>query len=124
MRILSGVDLVEIERFTRLDRCIADRFVQRVYTQIEIAEGKGSFEYYAGRFAAKEAVVKALGKGIGAIHWQDVEILTGGEGEPILQLHAEAANAARQLGIISWSLSISHTRNLAIAQAVALSEMA
>ena len=123
MKILNGIDLVEIERFTLLDRRIMDRFIQRVYTKAEIAEGNGSYEYYAGRFAAKEAVVKTLGTGIGEIHWQDVEILTNREGAPILTLHRKAALTAKQLKVISWGLSISHTRRIAIAQAVALSDL-
>lgn len=124
MKILNGIDLVEIERFSQMDEKIMNRFIERVFTHAEIEESNRSFEYLAGRFAAKEAVVKALGTGIGAIHWQDVEILTNQDGAPILNLYNEAAAIADRLHVVSWGISISHTGQLAISQAVALTDAA
>ena len=72
-----------------------------------------------GVFAAKEAIAKALGTGIGEIHWKDIEILQKENGEPVVNLHAKAKQKEKELGITIWALSISHSRNLAIAFVVA-----
>jgi holo-[acyl-carrier protein] synthase len=77
----------------------------------------------AARFAAKEAVSKALGCGIGAVGWHDIEILRGSEREPTLTLHGAALKLADDLGFLQWSLSLSHTRLHAIAMVVALGDV-
>lgn len=74
----------------------------------------------AGRFAAKEAVAKALGCGIGPVSWQEIEILRGVEGEPVIVLHGKAQQIADRSGLVTWSVSISHSRACAIAMVVAL----
>ena len=76
----------------------------------------------AGRFAAKEAVSKALGTGIGDITWKEIEILGDEQNAPTLTLHGSAQEKARQLGLQQWSVSISHSQNHAIATAVAVGE--
>ena len=116
----SGVDLVEIQRIQALNPAIRARFLQRVFTPAELAITGDSAESLAGRFAAKEAVVKALGCGIGPVHWQEVEILQGPEGEPLLALHGQARQIAADLGLSVWSVSISHTHAQAVALAVAM----
>jgi holo-[acyl-carrier protein] synthase len=118
----SGVDLVDIQRLSGLDPAIRERFLRRVYTPRELDTCNGSFESLAGRFAAKEAVAKALGVGIGKVGWQDIEILASASGEPVLLLHGAAQVIAEQLGLENWSVSISHTRTQAIALAVALGQ--
>jgi holo-[acyl-carrier protein] synthase len=118
----TGVDLVEIKRFESLDQGILKRFLQRVFTPLELAQAGNSLVSLAGRFAAKEAVVKALGTGIGDVHWQDVEILTDEDGAPYLQMMDEALKRSQDLHLITWSVSISHTHNNAIAMAVAVGE--
>ncbi len=116
----SGVDLVEIERIESMIARHGSRFLERVYTPRELAEVKRSPSSLAARFAAKEAVSKALETGIGAIAWQEVEILRGPDRQPVLHLNGEAARLAGELGLRSWSLSLSHTRHHAIAFVVAM----
>ena len=120
--VLSGVDLVEIERFRNLDAKIKGRFINRVFTPLEASESNQSLEHLAGKFAAKEAAAKALGTGIGEVHWQDLEILNDPQGSPRLFLHNAAELHARQAGWTSWSVSITHTKTLAMAMVVALGE--
>ena len=76
----------------------------------------------AARFAAKEAVAKALGTGIGPITWQEIEVCRGRSGEPILYLHGAAKQLAESQNLSTWSLSMSHTQNHAIAFVVAMGE--
>lgn len=120
MALRSGIDIVEINRLDEINPAIRARFIQRVYTPAEQDLTKGRSPSLAGRFAAKEAVSKALGTGIGRVHWRDIEILRGPAGEPVLQLHGMAREVAAQLGLSEWSVSISHGRTHAVAVAVAL----
>ena len=122
MILRTGVDLVEIQRFENIDQGILERFLERVFTPLELEQTGRSLVSLAGRFAAKEAVVKALGTGIGNVHWHDVEILTDGGGAPFLKLTDEAKKTAADLHLATWSLSISHTHTFAIAMAVATGE--
>ena len=80
---------------------------------------KHPHKHLAARFAAKEAVSKALGSGIGFVRWQDIEILDGPYGEPILNLYGNASKIAKRLALDTWSVSISHSRTHAVAVAVA-----
>jgi len=120
-RLRTGVDLVEIERFENAAARHAARFLDRVFTRRELEEVGGNMASLAARFAAKEAVAKALGTGIGAVGWHEVEILRGPERQPTLTLHGEAARLAETLRLDSWSLSLSHSRTHAIAFVVAMS---
>ena len=113
----TGMDLVEIQRLENLDPEIFKRFILRVYTPAE-RNASLSDESLAGRFAAKEAVAKALGCGIGLIGWQEIEILSLNSGQPKLFLYGGAQSLARLIGITAWSISISHTRTTAAAVAV------
>ena len=115
----SGIDLVEIDRIETLNPAIRQRFLRRVFTESELAEAGELWSSIAGKFAAKEAVSKALGCGIGRISWQDMEILRGENGQPILSLHRAAQKMAQQQGLLTWSISISHSRAQAVAVAVA-----
>ncbi len=117
--LLNGVDLVEIHRFKDLNPRIFARFTQRVYTPAEREICAGNFNCLAGRFAAKEAVAKALGTGIGLIRWHDIEILRGESGEPVLHLYNQAEEISRAKGITTWALSISHGKEIAIAFVIA-----
>jgi len=120
MLLRSGVDLLEINRLAELSPAIRRRFLQRVYTPGEQADANEDNATLAGRFAAKEAVAKALGCGIGQVGWQEIEIRRGADGQPELTLHGRAAQRAGELGLNTWSLSISHSRSHAIALVVAL----
>ena len=116
----TGIDLIEIARLETIQPRIFERFLNRVFTPRELEESRKSLATLAGKFAAKEAVAKALGSGIGQVHWQDIEILHGDLGEPILSLHGAALALAAQLGLTTWSISISHSQAYAVAMAVAM----
>ncbi|MCX6056519.1 MAG: holo-ACP synthase [Chloroflexi bacterium] len=120
--LATGIDLVEIDRFRNLDPGIRERFYKRVFTPSELVLSPGSENHLAGKFAAKEAASKALGCGIGEVHWQDLEILNEESGRPVLVLHNKAIEMARLSNWSQWSLSISHTKNHAIAVVTALIE--
>lgn len=122
MNIRTGIDIVEIERLAMVSPAIRRRFIQRVYTPAELAIIGDDNEALAGRFAVKEAVSKALGSGIGYVRWQDIEVLDGPYGEPILNLYGNAVRISEQLALDSWSVSISHSRTHAVAVAVAISQ--
>lgn len=126
MIVNVGVDLIEVERVRRAlqDAKIGHRFRARVYTEkeIEYCEGKerGRYESYAGRFAAKEAVMKALGRGWGSkVSWLDIEVLPSRGGRPELHLHNKTSALALDLGVRQWSLSITHTGHYAMAYVIA-----
>jgi holo-[acyl-carrier protein] synthase len=116
----TGIDLIEIARLGTIQPRIFERFLTRVYTPRELEEARKLLPTLAGKFAAKEAVSKALGSGIGQVHWQDIEILHGDQGEPILILHGAALALSTQLGLTTWSISISHSQAYAVAMAVAM----
>ncbi len=118
----TGIDLVEIDRLQGLRPEIRERFLQRVFTPRELAEAGGSDASLAGRFAVKEAVSKALGTGIGALGWQQIEVERGAAGEPVLHLYGSALAEAERQGLMVWSISITHSRTQAVAVAVALGE--
>jgi holo-[acyl-carrier protein] synthase len=127
MTILGlGIDLVEVARIEQSIERHGERFLRRVFTEGEIAycaAMKAPAPFYAARFAAKEAVSKALGTGIGAeCGWLEIEVRRKASGAPFVVLHGAAADTARRLGIATVLLSLSHTRHSAIAQAIAVCE--
>ncbi len=117
----TGVDLIEIERFTSAYERYEQRLLQRLFTSTELAENGLNMASLAARFAAKEAVAKAFGTGIGRVAWHDIEICRGEAGEPILHLYGTARRLADEQHLDTWSISLSHTQNYAIALAVAIS---
>jgi holo-[acyl-carrier protein] synthase len=118
----SGIDLIEIARLEGIRPEIRERFLARVFTAQELEDARDSNLHLAGRFAAKEAVAKALGCGIGPVSWQEIEIRRGQAGEPQLELFGKARQIADDLGLTTWSVSISHTKEYALAMAVACGE--
>jgi len=122
MIVGMGVDLAEVDRIREAIGRYGRRFIDRIYTPGEIAyvERKANrFERYAGRFAAKEAGMKAIGTGWKrGVRWQDFEIANLPTGRPTLKLHGEAARIADQLGVKLISLSITHTAQLGMAQVI------
>ena len=120
----SGVDLIEIARVKRILDHHGNRFLERVFTPAEIAYARGRPGELAARFAAKEAVAKALGVGMrmiarDGIGWREAEILGNRRGQPLVHLHGRAAERAAKLGLTEWSVSLSHTEEHAIALVVA-----
>jgi holo-[acyl-carrier protein] synthase len=127
--ISTGVDLAEVDRIRAAleDARIGLRFRARVYTAKEIAycekKRRGKYESYAGRFAAKEAVMKALGRGWGAkVRWLDIEVARARSGKPEIVLHGKTAQLAAELGIQRWALSITHTKEHGLAFVIAQDE--
>ncbi len=114
----AGIDLVEIDRFAQAVARHGERLLQRVFTPLEREQCGGRVASLAARFAAKEAVAKALGTGIGAVRWVDIEVVNDDQGAPHLRLHGEAARQAVALGIAAWAISLSHSRGCAAAVVV------
>lgn len=115
----TGVDLIEIERFQGVIERHGQRFLQRVFTQRELEQVGSNTASLAARFAAKEAVSKALGTGIGAVAWGEIEILRGETHAPELILHGKADQLAQERRLTRWSISLSHAQDYAIAVVVA-----
>lgn len=126
--IAHGVDLVEIARIQRSVQEHGERFIQRIFTPAEAvycrnARPPRDIERFAARFAAKEAVFKALGTGwAGGIAWTDVEVVILPSGRPLIELTAGARKAAESLGISAILVSLSHTSTHAMASAIAVGE--
>lgn len=122
-----GIDLVDFPRIGSLIERHGERFLDRVFTQREQNDAsavKNTTEKLAGRFAAKEAVLKLLGTGWrGKIAWTDIEVVNNPMGQPVVEITGEVKNIAEQLGIEQITLSITHTANFAIASVVALREV-
>lgn len=117
--LTTGVDIIEIERIARTFARFDARFLNRIYTLPEQQYCRRRVERLAGRFAAKEAVSKALGIGIRSIRWRDIEVLPDRRGKPEVYLHGRAEEVAARLGLAGFAISISHSRELAIAYVVA-----
>ncbi|OLE85583.1 MAG: holo-[acyl-carrier-protein] synthase [Acidobacteria bacterium 13_1_20CM_2_60_10] len=117
-----GLDIAEVERVRAAIERHGPPFVRRVYTAAEAAYCEGfrnKYERYAGRFAAKEATMKALGTGWrSGIRWQDIEVVREPSGRPTLALSGAARALADKLGVKRISLSITHTAQQALAQVI------
>jgi holo-[acyl-carrier protein] synthase len=119
-----GTDMIEIARIEHSLARYGDAFMHRLYTAAEIAycqqKKKNAAESFAARFAAKEAAAKALGTGIShGVTWREIEVLRSPGQRPTLHLSGRAADIAAHLGVRHLALSLSHTRELAIAIVVA-----
>lgn len=117
--IRNGVDVIEIDRIEAAITRHGKRFLERIYTQSELSDCGHLVSSLAVRFAAKEAVAKMLGTGIGDVGWREIEIRRAESGAPELSLYGSAASIAQSLGLTSWAISLSHTRTIAIASVIA-----
>ncbi|MHC4571900.1 MAG: holo-ACP synthase, partial [Planctomycetota bacterium] len=124
--VAHGIDLVDFPRIEEMINRHGERFINRVFTAAEQAyaeANKNGTEKLAGRFAAKEAVLKLMGTGWrGKIAWTDIEIVNNPTGQPEVTLSGEVEKIANKLGIKQISVSITHTANFAIASAVAIAK--
>ncbi len=124
--VAHGIDLVDFPRIEEMIKRHGERFLGRVFTASERAyadANKNGVEKLAGRFAAKEAILKLMGTGWrGKIAWTDIEIVNNAAGQPEVTLRGEVEKIAAKLGIKHISISITHTANFAIASAVALAQ--
>jgi len=121
-----GTDIVEIPRIGKMIERHGEHFLQRVYTEDEIRycqRRKESFQHYAGRWAAKEAVMKTLGTGwTRGVGWLDIEVAIKRSGQPLINIRGSAREIANHLGIGEVLISISHCRAYAMATAIALTQ--
>jgi holo-[acyl-carrier protein] synthase len=122
MIIGIGIDIVEPPRIAGLIERHGDRFIERTYTEGEIAYCKARkrmVEHFAARWAAKEAASKAFGTGIAAgIHWKDIEVINEPSGQPRILFHGNAAKLAAERGVTAVHLSITHTEGYSAAVVV------
>jgi holo-[acyl-carrier protein] synthase len=118
-----GVDLVDVARFTlAIER--HPRLIERLFTEGERRDARQRPERLAARFAAKEAVLKTLGVGVGAAPWRSIEVTTNDAGAPSVLLHGSASELARAAGVATWHLSMTHTSVTAAAVVVGSSKKA
>src|SRR6058998_3642594 len=113
-----GVDIIEIERIERALAKFGPRFLRRVYTQLEAAFCRGRSSELAARFAAKEAVMKALGTGARSVAWRDIEVLPDRRGKPLVYLYGGALERAALIGLEAIDISLSHLESFAVAVVV------
>jgi len=114
MKQYIGTDIIEIARIEKSITDFGERFLRRIYTDAELALCQNKVESLSARFAAKEAVVKALPDNSG-IGWKDIEVLAEQNGKPYVNLYNRAKKQARNIGISGFAISISHSREYAIA---------
>jgi holo-[acyl-carrier protein] synthase len=123
--ISIGTDIVECSRISQMMEKHGAVFLQRVFTSGEIdycSDKKMAYQHFAGRWAAKEAVLKTLGTGWAqGVQWTDVEVVRQPTGVPTIELRGRALEVANELGICRVLISISHTKEYAVAFATALS---
>ena len=129
MHVLGiGTDIIEVARIGQMIEKHDELFLRRVYTSAEIdycAGRKAAMQHYAGRWAAKEAALKALGTGWAkGIQWTDLEVANLPGGKPELKIHGAALQIAGELGINQMQISLSHCRAFAVAYVIALGEAA
>ena len=110
-----GVDVIEIERVEAALARFGDRFLRRVYTAEEAAFCRGRVHELAARFAAKEAVMKALGTGARGVAWREIEVLPNHRGKPLVYLYGRARARAERIGLAGLDVSMSHSREYAVA---------
>jgi len=114
-----GIDIIEVERIESAIKQWEKRFLNRVYTEAELKICQGRIPALAARFAGKEAIMKVLGTGTKGVGWQEIEILADARGKPLVQLYGKARERAKNLNLNEFSISLSDTKQYAVAAAVA-----
>ena len=120
--LTTGVDIIEINRVAAVLERYGDRFLHRIYTPGELEYCRGRASKLASRFAAKEATMKALGTGVRGVGWKDIEVVRAPSGAPSIKLHGRAKARAERLGVQEISVSMSDSRDNAVAFVVARRE--
>jgi holo-[acyl-carrier protein] synthase len=110
-----GVDIIEISRIQKAVDRWGERFLKRIYTEPELKLCRRKSASLAARFASKEAVMKALGTGIKGVSWKEIETLSEPSGKPFINLHGKALSRASSLGLATMAISLSHSREYAVA---------
>ncbi len=120
VNVAVGVDIIEVERVRKVYEHHGERFLQRVFTEMELRQCRGKVTRLAGRFAAKEAISKALGTGLHGVAWREMEVVQLRSGRPTVRLHGHAKQRADLLGLTAFDVSIADLQTFSIAIAVAL----
>ena len=110
-----GIDITEIVRIEKAITQWGESFLRRVYTEPELKLYRNKLSSLAARFAGKEAVIKALGTQTKGISWREIEILTEPSGKPLVRLYGKAQNQADSLGLGKLAISLSHSKEYAVA---------
>ncbi len=118
VNVAVGIDIIEVDRVRKVYEHHGERFLKRVFTEIEVLQCRGRAEKLAGRFAAKEAISKALGTGIHGVAWREMEVVHLRSGRPSVRLHGNAKRRAEQLGLSAFDVSIADLAHLSIAIAI------
>ena len=116
--LTTGIDIIEISRVRRVLEQYGQRFLDRIFTPAEIAYCRERAPNLAARFAAKEATMKALGTGVRGVGWKDIEVVRQESGAPSIELHGRAKQRAQRLGVQEVAVSLSHSRDYAVASVV------
>ena len=117
-----GIDMIAIPRVRAVIERHDGRFLRRVYTPEEVAFCRGRVPELAARFAAKEAVMKALGTGARGVAWRDIEVLPDRRGKPLIYLYGRARERADRIGLRALDVSLTHEADLAVAAVVGVRE--
>ncbi|HLZ62357.1 MAG TPA: holo-ACP synthase [Ktedonosporobacter sp.] len=118
--VAVGIDIIEVDRVRKVYERHGERFLQRVFTEREVQQCRGKITRLAGRFAAKEAISKALGTGLHGVAWREMEVVQLRSGRPSVRLHGNAKARAELLGLTAFDVSIADLAQFSIAIAVAL----
>lgn len=120
VNVAVGIDIIEVDRVHKVYERHGERFLKRVFTELEVQQCRGKATRLAGRFAAKEAISKALGTGIHGIAWHEMEVVQLRSGRPTVRLHGNAKSRAELLGLSAFDVSIADLVQFSIAIAVAI----
>tara|TARA_B100000405_G_scaffold302780_1_gene267037 strand:+ start:2956 stop:3330 length:375 start_codon:yes stop_codon:yes gene_type:complete len=120
--ICTGIDIIEIDRIQNVLSRYGNRFLNKIFTPDEIQYCRGRSPNLAGRFAAKEATMKALKTGVRGVSWKDIEVIRASNGAPSIKLYNRALARSESLGVSSLSISFSHSRDYAVASVIASSK--
>ncbi len=118
VNIAVGIDIIEVDRVRKVFAHHGERFLKRVFTELEVLQCRGRVEKLAGRFAAKEAISKALGTGLHGVAWREMEVVQLRSGRPSVRLHGNAKRRAEHLDLSAFDVSIADLAQLSIAIAV------
>ncbi len=120
VNVAVGVDIIEVDRVRKVYERHGERFLKRVFTELEVRQCRGKVTRLAGRFAAKEAISKALGTGLHGVAWREMEVVQLRSGRPTVRLYGNAKKRAELLGLTAFDVSIADLQTFSIAIAVAL----
>jgi len=120
--LVTGVDIVEISRIRKIAEQYGVRFFRRIFTERELAYCRSRAPQLATRFAAKEAVMKAMGTGTHGVRWRDIEVVREAGMAPAIQLHSTAMARGKRIGLGHLAISLSHSKQYAVAYVVGESE--